>query len=165
MSAALVLLLLAAEPEAITGPPAPAPTTQSFKLHVGGQVGFPFLLGATGVGTFFVNGKPRFDVDATWEPSVMLQSYSVGAAYHVLDSVFFVGPRVRVVQFQPPWARGPVELFPAFGLDLGVRLRVGPDAKGVIAIGLHGSFIPGQGPNLKTLFGLSAGFSWAVFER
>lgn len=45
------------------------------------------------------------------------------------------------------------------------RLRVGPGDKGVIAIALHGTFVPGQTSNLQTLIGLSAGFSWAVFER
>ncbi|MFT3711160.1 MAG: hypothetical protein QM817_26320 [Archangium sp.] len=142
-----------------------APKTPDFRLHVGGEVGFPFLLGVQGVGTFFFAGKPRFDLDATWEPSVTLQSYSLGVAYHVLDRFFFVGARARLVQYQPPWARGPVELFFGLGAELGVRLRVGPEDKGVINIALHGSFIPGQASNLQTLLGLSAGFSWSIFER
>ena len=136
-----------------------------FRLHVGGEVGFPFLLGVTSMGTFFKDGKPRFDVDATWEPSVLLQSYSVGGAYHVLDRAFFVGARVRVVQYLPPWARGGGDAFLGVGLELGGRVRVGPGEKGVISITLHGTFIPAQASNLQTLVGLSVGFSWSVFER
>lgn len=155
MTAALVLLLLS---QPVEKPP-------DFRLHVGGEVGFPFLLGVQGTGTFFFEGRPRFDVDLAWEPSVSLQSYSVGGAYHVLDRFFFVGARLRLVQYQPPWARGPVELFFGLGAELGVRLRVGPADKGVISIALHGTFLPGQATNLQTLLGLSAGFSWSVFER
>lgn len=157
MKAALLLVVLvsgaahAAEPE--------------LRVHVGGQVGFPYLLGVSSTGTFFKDGRPRFDVDVAWEPSVQLQSYSVGGAYHVLDRAFFVGGRLRVVQYQPPWARGPVELFLGLGLELGLRLRVGAEGKGVVLIALHGTFVPGQATNLNTLVGLSAGFSWSVFER
>ena len=157
MIALPLMLLLAAAP-------ATEPTPE-FRLHVGGQVGFPYLLGITSTGTFFKQGKPRFDVDVAWEPSVQLQSYSVGGAYHLLDRAFFVGGRVRLLQYQPPWARGPVDLFLGLGLELGARLRVGPSDKGVITISLHGTFVPGQASNLSTLIGLSAGFSWAVFER
>ena len=42
---------------------------------------------------------------------------------------------------------------------------MGPGDKGVIAIALHGTFVPGQATYLQTLVGLSAGFSWTVFER
>jgi hypothetical protein len=136
-----------------------------FRLHVGGQVGFPFALGVSSVGTFFKEGRPRFDIDATWEPSVMLQSYSLGAAYHVLDRAFFVGGRLRVVQYQPPWARGGGDAFLGLGLELGGRFRVGAGEKGVIHVTLHGTFVPGQASNLSMLVGLSAGFSWSVFER
>ena len=136
-----------------------------FKLHVGGQVGFPYLLGVTSVGTFFNQGKPRFDVDATWEPSVQLQSYSLGAAYHVLDRAFFVGARLRLLQYLPLWARGGNDAFLGLGAELGVRLRVGAREDGVICIALHGTFVPGQATNVSTLVGLSAGFSWSVFEK
>ncbi|MBL8914950.1 MAG: hypothetical protein JNM17_29865 [Archangium sp.] len=160
---ALVLAMVFSQAPVLEGSTAPKPP--DFRLHVGGQVGFPFLLGVQSTGTFFFDGRPRFDVDATWEPSVTLQSYSVGGAYHVLDRFFFVGARLRLVQYQPPWARGIVELFFGIGADLGVRLRVGPEDKGVITIALHGTFIPGQASNLQTLLGLSAGFSWSVFEH
>lgn len=155
MSPLALLLVLAASP--VDAPP-------SLRVQVGGQVGFPFLLGVSSTATFFPAGRPRFDLEATWEPSVQLQSYSVAGAYHVLDSVFFVGPRLRLVQYQPPWARGPVELFFGAGLDAGVRIRVA-DGRGVLSFALHGTFVPGQATNLATLVGLSAGFSWSVFER
>lgn len=153
MSALLLSLVLTA-----------APAAPGLRVQVGGQVGFPFLLGVSSTATFFPAGKPRFDLEATWEPSVQLQSYSVAGAWHVLDSAFFVGPRLRLVQYQPPWARGPVELFFGAGLDAGVRLRVA-DGRGVISIALHGTLVPGQATNLAALVGLSAGFSWSVFER
>lgn len=136
-----------------------------FRLHVGGQVGFPYLLGVTSVGTFFKEGRPRFDVDATWEPSVLLQSYSVGGAYHVLDRAFFVGARLRLLQYQPPWARGGGDAFLGLGLELGGRIRVGSGEKGVITLTLSATYAPAQAVNLATLIGLSAGFSWSVFER
>ena len=155
---ALLLVLVATT--ALAAEPVP-----EFRLHVGGQVGFPYLLGVTSVGTFFKEGRPRFDVDATWEPSVQIQSYSVGGAYHVLDRAFFVGARQRLLQYQPPWARGASDAFLGLGLELGGRIRVGEGGKGVITIALSGTFVPGQAVNLSTLLGLSAGFSWSVFER
>lgn len=157
MSALWLAVVLAAAP--VEG------VQDDFRLHVGGQVGFPFLLGVAGTGTFFVEGRPRFDVDATWEPTITLQSYSVGGAYHVLDSPFFVGPRLRLLQFEPPWARGPVPLFLGLGADLGVRLRVGPQQQGVVTIALGATWVPAQAVNLRAVLGLSAGFSWSVFAR
>lgn len=155
MSALVLAVVLAAAPT-------PSP---SMRVQVGGQVGFPFLLGVNGSVTLFGDsGKPRFDADLSWEPSVSLQSYSVGGAYHVLDSIFFVGPRLRLVQFQPPWARGAVDVFFGLGAELGVALRVAGD-KGVVRIALHGTGFPAQASNLSLLFGLSAGFSWSIFER
>ena len=157
MRAALLVMALTASSTFAAEP--------DFRLHVGGQVGFPYLLGVSSTGTFFKSGRPRFDVDATWEPSVQLQSYSLGGAYHVLDRAFFVGGRLRIVQYLPPWARGASDAFLGLGLEAGVRIRVGPGEKGVIQLVLHGTFIPGQATNLSTLVGLSAGFSWSVFER
>jgi hypothetical protein len=140
-------------------------TAPSMRVQVGGQVGFPFLLGVHGSVTLFGDtGKPRFDADLSWEPSASLQSYSIGGAYHVLDSIFFVGPRLRLVQFQPPWARGSADLFFGLGAELGVSIRVAGD-KGVVRIALHGTGFPAQASNLSLLFGLSAGFSWSIFER
>lgn len=156
MSPLLLALVLAAEPAA---------SSPSMRVQVGGQVGFPFLLGVNGSVTLFSDaGKPRFDADLSWEPSAALQSYSLGGAYHVLDSAFFVGPRLRLVQFQPPWARGAVDVFFGLGAELGVALRVAGD-KGVVRIAFHGTGFPGQASNLSLLFGLSAGFSWSIFER
>lgn len=163
MNALVLALLLSAEPAVVEAPAAAA--SPWLRVRVGGEVGFPFLLGVQGEASFLFANKPRFDVDLAWEPSVTLQSYSVGAAYHVLDSFFFVGARLRAVTYQPPWARGPVIPFFGAGLELGVKLRVGPDDKGLIRIALHGTFVPGQASNLQTLLGVSAGFSWAVFEH
>jgi hypothetical protein len=159
---AAVVLALGAVPEISSQATQPVP---EFRVHLGGQVGFPFLVGAHSLATFFKGGRPQLDVDATWEPSVQLQSYSVGTAYHLLGSGFFVGGRVRLIQDQAPWARGPVTLFFGLGAEVGFRFRVGERDKGLITILGHGTLVPGQATNLKSVFGLSLGFSWSVFER
>lgn len=156
MMAALLGLLLTAEP-----PP-------SFRLHVGAHVGLPILVGVGTTGTFFVDGRPRFDVDAWWEPSGFLQSYSVGAAFRPLDRFVFVGARVRLLQFQPPWTKGfngAQDNHLGLSLESGVRLRVGPGDRGVIAIALAGTVVPTQSANLQWLLGLTAGFWWSLWER
>lgn len=162
MSALLVAMLLAQPAATADATPARPP---DFRLHVGAEVGFPFIVGVKSTGTFFANGRPRFDVDVAWEPSAALQSYSVGGAYHILDRWFFVGARLRLVTFQPPWARGAVVPYLGLGLEAGARIRVGPGDKGVISIALHGTGVPAQASNLQWLIGLSAGFSWSVFEK
>ena len=159
---ALLLALVFSQAPATVAEVAPPP---SFRLHVGAEVGFPFIVGVKSTGTFFVKERPRFDVDVAWEPSVTLQSYSVGGAYHVLDRWFFVGARVRLLTFQPSWARGSVVPYLGLGLEAGARIRVGPGDKGVISIALHGTGVPAQASNLQWLVGLSAGFSWSVFEK
>jgi hypothetical protein len=149
---------------------APAPT---FRLHVGAHLGLPILVGLGTTGTFFVDGRPRFDLDAWWEPSGFLQSYSVGGAWHPADSFFFVGPRVRLLQFQAPWTAGfrsAQDHHLGLSLETGVRVRVGPGARaaekpGVVSIALAGTFVPTQSVNLQWLIGLTAGVSWSVFSR
>lgn len=185
MNALVLALLLGAAPEsssvAETSPvvepaavaessaPSASATTAAasprYRLQTGGQVGFPYLVGANAIATMYAEGSPRFDVDVAWEPSLMLQSYSVGGAYHVLDGPFFVGGRVRLVQFQPPWGRSPALPFLGAGLELGGRFRVGPEDKGLVTLALHGSMIPAQATNLQTLVGLSLGFAWTVLQR
>jgi hypothetical protein len=157
-------------PPAVAPTPAPLP---GFRLHVGAHLGLPILLGLGATGTFFVNGKPRFDVDAWWEPSGFIQSYSLGGAWHPGGTVFFVGPRVRLLQFQPPWTpgfRGAQDHHLGLSLETGVRIRVVGDGTpserpGVISIALSGTFVPTQSINLQWLIGLTAGFSWSVFSR
>lgn len=150
---------------ALLGATAFADAPPELRVHVGGQVGLPFVVGVTSITSFLHEGRARFDVDATWEPSLQLQSYSLGGAYHVLDSVFFVGGRLRLLQTQPSWARGGGDAFFGMGLELGARVRVGPGDHGLITVALGGTFVPAQAPNLTTLIGLTVGFSWAVFER
>jgi hypothetical protein len=180
---ALALVLAQAPVETLQSPglqgepqkpaPAPALAAPSFRLHVGAHLGLPILVGLGTTGTFFVDGRPRFDVDAWWEPSGFLQSYSVGGAWHPADSFFFVGPRVRLLQFQPPWTagfRGAQDHHLGLSLEGGVRLRVGPGERpaekpGVVSIALSGTFVPTQSVNLQWLLGLTAGVSWSVFSR
>jgi hypothetical protein len=172
--ALLVVALLAQAPSAADdAPPSKGPAPVGFRLHVGAHLGLPILVGLGTTGTFFVDGRPRFDVDAFWEPSGLLQSYSVGGAWHPLDSSFFVGPRVRLLQFQPPWTsgfRGAQDHHLGLSLEGGLRLRVGagatPSARpGVVTVALAGTFVPTQSVNLQWLLGLTAGVSWSVFAR
>lgn len=181
MTGLVVALLLSAAPEVADGGAASAPVVETtpapasdvaplpaFRLHVGAHLGLPILVGLGSTGTFFVNGRPRFDVDVWWEPSGFLQSYSVGGAWRPLDRWFFVGTRVRLMQFQPPWTRGfdgSRDHHLGLSLETGARLRVGPKDKGVISLSLGGTFVPTQSVNLQWLIGLTAGFSWAVWER
>lgn len=156
MSALLLALVLAADD---------APMV---RVQAGAHVGLPLLLGVGGTSTFFVAGKPRFDVDLWWEPSGFLQSYSVGGAYRPFDRFVFVGGRVRLLQFQPPWTprfNGAQDNHLGLSLESGVRLRVGPGDKGVVAITASATFVPTQSVNFQWLLGLSAGFWWTVWER
>lgn len=162
MNALLLMAVLAQAPVAQNA------DQPSFRLHVGGQLGLPILLGLGTTGTFHVAGKPRFDVDLWWEPSGFLQSYSVGGAWRPADRFFFVGARLRLLQFQPPWTKGfngASDNHFGASLETGVRLRVGPADKGVIHVALSGTYVPTQSINLRWLIGLTAGFSWAVWER
>lgn len=163
MIALVVVALLGQAPVEPMTVQAPA-----FRLRVGGHVGLPILLGVGATGTFHVDGRPRFDVDAHWEPSGFLQSYSVGAAWRPLDRFVFVGTRVRLLQFQPPWTKGfdgATDNHLGLGLEAGVRLRVGPGDRGLITLALGGTYVPTQAANLKLLLGLTAGFSWEVWGR
>lgn len=162
MNALLLMVVLA------QAPVTPAVDQPGFRLHVGGQLGLPMLLGVGTTGTFHVAGKPRFDVDLWWEPSGFLQSYSVGGAWRPADRFFFVGARLRLMQFQPPWTRGfngANDNHFGASLETGVRLRLGPSDKGVLHVALGGTYLPTQSINLRWLIGLTAGFSWAVWER
>jgi len=72
------------------------------------------------------------------------------------------------MQFQPPWTKGfngANDNHLGLGVEAGVRLRVGPSDKGVISIALGGTYLPTQSVNLQWLLGLTAGFSWGVWER
>ncbi|MBL8921191.1 MAG: hypothetical protein JNJ54_20175 [Myxococcaceae bacterium] len=171
MSALLLAMLLAQAPRASAAPPSGPPSLTSqpaFRLRVGGHLGIPLLVGVGATGTFHVDGRPRFDVDAHWEPSGFLQSYSVGAAWRPLDRFVFVGARVRLMHFQPPWTRGfngATDNHLGLGVETGVRLRVGPADQGVITVTVGGTWLPTQATNLQVLLGLTAGFSWAVWSR
>ncbi|MCA2978552.1 MAG: hypothetical protein INH41_10255 [Myxococcaceae bacterium] len=180
MSPAVVVvsLLLGQAPVAAEAAPSKGAAAEvaapvGFRLHVGAHLGLPILVGLGSTGTFFVGGRPRFDVDAFWEPSGFLQSYSVGGAWHPLDSAFFVGPRLRLLQFQPPWTsgfNGAQDHHVGVSLEGGLRLRMGAGASpaarpGVVTIALSGTFVPTQSVNLQWLLGLTAGVSWSVFSR
>lgn len=142
-----------------------AAASKTLGVNLGLQAGFPHLVGVTGVATFFTaDERPRFDVDLLVEPSVQLQSFSVGGAYHVLDSPFFVGARVRVLEYQPFWARGGGDVRLGLGAELGGRFRI-LGGRGVVHLALFGTYVPTQVAQLSVMFGLSAGFSWELYRR
>jgi hypothetical protein len=147
---------------------APAPADRSVRIAVGGQLGFPHILGVVGRSTFHRGGLPRYELDLLWEPSVYLQSYSVGAAWRPGGSIFAVGPRLRLLQFVPPWSRAADPLHNHFGLGLDAALRIGlgESKRGVLNIGLQGTFVlTAPSANQYFFFGLFAGFTWSVWER
>ncbi len=161
-------LSLAQTPATAATVPTPEPAPPSLRVHVGAQVGLPMIAGVGAITSFLVDGRPRFDADLWWELSGWMQSYSVGAAWHPFDRFFFVGGRLRLLHFHPFWDRafnGARDTHFGMGLEAGVRLRVGPQDKGLITIALEGTFVPTQGTNLASFVGLTAGFSWAVFQR
>jgi hypothetical protein len=160
------------EPPATQLAPAPATATASsatavpprgVRLALSANVGFPYIFGIGAVGSLQYAGRRRVDVDLTWEPSVTLQSYSLGAVWHVLDSPFCIGGRMRLGQFQPPWAPGPSAVFFGVGPELGGRFSVA--TRGSLNVALFATWFPDQGANLQLVFGLTLGFSWALLER
>lgn len=161
MSAAALLLALALQSDA-----APPPAT-SLRVEVGGQLGFPHVYGVLGRGTVQVDGRPRFDVDVLWEPSVLLQSYSLGAAWRPLDGPVALGTRLRLLQFQAPWARDFDWRFNHLGLGLeaGLRLPLGEARRVVLNLTLQATWVPTTVGNLTLLWGLHAGISYGLFER
>lgn len=143
-----------------------APET-SLRVAAGAQIGAPHVFGAVARASLLYAHKTRFEADLQWEPSAYLQSYSLGAAWRPLDSIVYVGPRFRLLQYQAPWARGYslADNFFGLGLEAGVRIGVGPEQRGTITIGLQATYIPAQATTLQLMFGLSVGFTWAFFEQ
>lgn len=137
---------------------------RSLRIAVGGQLGFPHVMGAVGRGTFSWAGKPRFDVDVLWEPSAYLQSYSIGGAWRPGDWLFGIGPRVRLMQFGPPWGRGADRAGVHLGLGLDATFAIPVAGRGSINLGVQATVVPTQGPSLRGLMGLFAGFTWSIFE-
>jgi len=145
---------------------APAPAAPALRLHVGAQLGFPHLIGATALTTFYFRGRPRFDVDALWEPSNRLQSYSVGATYHPADRMFFLGARLRLMQLAAPWGRGydaATDNHLGIGMELGVRPTLGRARRVVLSVSLQGTALPTATPQQQWLFGLNVGVFYTVW--
>jgi hypothetical protein len=176
-----ILLLLAAAPVDPT-PEAVSPSAltsaghptrsqsvpaRSIRLDVGTQVGAPLVVGATARASLRQDGRSRFDVDVTWEPSAWLQSYSLGAAWHVLDRAGFIGGRIRWLQFQAPWARSyhaDTDNHLGLGVEAGLRLGLGPLERLGFHAALFATYVPTQSSQLQFLFGLNVGLTYAVFE-
>ena len=143
--------------------PSPSPPLH---VYVGAQLGFPHIVSVGALASLLHRGAPRFDVDFLWEPSGYLQSYSLGAAYHPKERMFFLGSRVRLLQLRPPWIHG----FDAarddhlgLGLEAGLRARVGPRRKVLVELRLQATGVPTQRPQLQWLIGLSLGVAYAVY--
>lgn len=137
------------------------------RLEVGGHVGFPHWLGVVARTTWHFAEKPRFDLDLQWEPSNYLQSYSVGGAWRPLDSIVYVGPRLRWLQFVPPWSRaydgaGSNKL--GLSAEAGVRVPLGQEKRAVLGAGLFATWVPAQPGNLSFLFGLTVGLTYGLAD-
>jgi hypothetical protein len=155
--------LSAAVPE--TSATLPPPPEEKLRLAVGGHLGFPHLIGATALATSWRDDRPFGDLDFTWEPSGLLQSYSVGAAYRPLKNLLFTGVRARLLQTHAPWSRNfsfTGDQFFGLGLEAGVRPAI---SKGQVTVALQATWIPAQIAQLQWLVGLRAGFTWEVWER
>lgn len=151
---------------------ASAPATVSapprYRVVVAAQLGLPHPIGIAAVATRLRAGRPLLDVDALLEPSRYLQSYSVGAAYHLAGSAFVVGPRLRWLQLHPPWSRGYVAgMDDRLGLSLeaGVRRPVGAGGRYVLSATLGAEHQVAQGSSLAWLVTLHVGLGYAVAAR
>jgi hypothetical protein len=149
-------------------PPPDADDGPRHRLAVGAQVGFVHVLGAQAVATFFHHGRPRFDLDLLWEPSTLLQSYSLGAAYHPFDQVAFVGTRARLVQWHPPLSRG---FFPAadnhlgLGAEVGARVPIALDERLILTVATGATWVPTANAPIQWLANLNVGLGWALVRR
>jgi hypothetical protein len=153
-------------PASAVAPEQRAPSRE-LSLSLGAQAGFPFLVGARAGGVIFYNGKQRFFFDLLIEPSAQLQSLSLGGAYHIADSIAFVGARLRFVQVQPVWSRdynASRDNHFGAGIEAGVRIPVA-DRRGLVLISAHLTLLPAAASQLQTWFGLSAGFSWQIWRN
>ena len=147
--------------------PVAAPTeVLTVRLHVGGQVGLPHILGLTAMGSALLDGKPRLDLDLLWEPSLQLQSYSVGLAWRPWG-VLALGPRLRLLQFEPPWSRSAKSSNQAFfglGLEGGARIPLGASRRALLTVGLQGTYVPAQAHDLQWLVGLNVGLVYGLAD-
>lgn len=144
------------------------PAAQRYRLAVGAQLGAVHPFGVQATATTFAAGRPRFDVDLLWEPSGYLQSYSVGGAYHVLDSVFFVGPRVRWLQWHWPLSRAfnpRADNHLGLGLETGVRAPVAFGGRLLLGASLGITALPTAAPPAQLLANVNVSLAWAVLSR
>ena len=105
-------------------------------------------------------GNPRWQIDAVWEPSNYLQSYSLGGSYHPWDKVFFVGARLRLMQLHAPWSRGfraRTDNQLALGPEIGVRFSIGAAPRFLPFASLGVIFFPSETLSLPPMFSLNLG--------
>lgn len=164
MTAALALLTAAALGQAPANANANA---TSVRLAAGAQLGMPHLVGLVARATLLEGGTPRWDADLAWEPSWFLQSYSLAASWRPAGSIFFVGPRVRLLQFHAPWERGfrlDTDSSLGLGAEAGARIPVGFDQRLVLSASVQGTWVPAQAQSFQGLFGANVGVTWTFGE-
>lgn len=147
------------------GPGAPA---LRYRLAVGVNVGMVHVVGLQSTATLFANGRPRFDVDLLWEPSGFLQSYSVGAAWHPFDRVFYLGVRARLLQWHFPGTRGYVperDNHLGIGLEGGMRAPIAVGGRLLLNINLGGTIVATAGSPLQGLLNITVGVAFAALQR
>lgn len=100
---------------------------EQWMLFIGVHIGSYFPVGLDVIATVSADKRPRWDFDASWEPSAYMQSYSVGAAFHPFHNAVFIGARFREVQEHAPWSRGYDARFDnewGGGAEIGLRDRL-----------------------------------------
>ena len=167
LALSVCLLGATARAEAPTSSELAAAPSARYRLYAGAKLGLVHPFGLNALASLLREGQQAWDVDLLWEPSLYLQSYSVGAAWHPLGGALYVGPRVRWLQFHAPWSRSFAATDNHLGLsaEVGGRWMLGPQGKGLLSLGGGATWVPTQSGTLQWLLGLNVGFAWGVMER
>lgn len=161
----MISTLLALHLLAAADPGRPLPAQSRLSLGVGVRAGAPHLVGLSAAGSLELRSGRALELDALWEPSAQLQSYSLGAALR--GRLLSGGARVRWLQFHAPWTRG---FQPGWhdhlglGLEGGLHWLFGPRDRLRLGAGVAVSFVPTQAPGLQWLLGAHVGAALTLFD-
>jgi hypothetical protein len=151
----------------VQGDPAKHPLR--YMVFVGVHAG-PLLLpfGMDGIAMVSTDGRPRWDIDASWEPSGYRQSYSVGGAFHPFHGAFFVGARIREMQMHAPWSDGYNARFDnewGGGLETGFRGRLfnaHGDSRILGSFSVGAFYVTNAVSDLPVMYTLNVGLAYGV---
>jgi len=162
-----LLFALAAHAEPVDATSGATPAGWNRRLYAGAQVGTLLPGGAQAQLGFSDGARPTWDLDLLVEPSRLLQSVSLGAAWRPFHNALAVGGRARWLQLHPPWSRGYQARYDnalALGLEAGGRWGVLAGARLQLSAGA-GAFLTPLGADLPLLLELHAGAAWRLLER